>query len=90
MTPFTDGYIFNIKEFQHSAKLKNLLKQLDIQETTFHGLRDTHASFLFSKEIDIAYISQRLGHESITTTQNYYLSLMPEKKHFLELTEKVP
>lgn len=81
LTPFKDGYIFNIKEFQHSAKLKKLLKQLGIQETTFHGLRDTHASFLFSKEIDIAYISQRLGHESITTTQNYYLSLMPEKKH---------
>jgi len=61
--------------------LQKLLKKLDLPKTTFHGLRDTHASFLFSQEIDIAYISQRLGHNSIQTTQNYYLELMPEKKH---------
>jgi len=36
---------------------------------------------LFSKEISIDYISRRLGHNSILTTQNYYLELMPEKKH---------
>nr|WP_309138921.1 tyrosine-type recombinase/integrase [Peribacillus frigoritolerans] len=54
---------------------------LDIKKTTFHGLRDTHASFLFSQDIDIAYVSKRLGHINIQTTQNYYLELMPEKKH---------
>lgn len=58
---------------------KKLLKQLEITKTTFHGLRDTHASFLFSKDISIDYISRRLGHNSILTTQNYYLELMPEK-----------
>ncbi len=47
----------------------------------FHGLRDTYPSFLLSKEISIDYISRRLGHNSILTTQNYYLELMPEKKH---------
>lgn len=79
--PKLNGYMFDTNGFNQSAELKKLLKLLNLPKTTFHGLRDTHASFLFSQEIDMAYISQRLGHVSIATTQNYYLSLMPEKKH---------
>ena len=64
-----------------SRYLQELLKKLEITKTTFHGLRDSHATFLFSKNISLDYISRRLGHNSILTTQEYYLSLMPEKKH---------
>lgn len=46
--------------------------------TTFHGLRDTHASFLFVQDIGHVYVSKHLGHVNV---QNYYLELMPEKKH---------
>lgn len=74
-------YLFDWNSFRQSQQLQKLLKQLEITKTTFHGLRDTHASFLFSKDISIDYISRRLGHNSILTTQNYYLELMPEKKH---------
>lgn len=76
-----NGYCFDPDSFHLSADLAKLLKKLDIPKTTFHGLRDTHASFLFSQDIDIAYVSKRLGHINIQTTQNYYLELMPEKKH---------
>ncbi|MGG5314481.1 tyrosine-type recombinase/integrase [Enterococcus sp. AZ072] len=76
-----NGYYFDPNGFNQSAKLAQLLKKIDIPKTTFHGLRDTHASFLFSQDIDIAYVSKRLGHVNIQTTQNYYLELMPEKKH---------
>ncbi|MCZ8533547.1 tyrosine-type recombinase/integrase [Psychrobacillus psychrodurans] len=76
-----NGYIFNFGGFKQSELLAELLKELDIEKTTFHGLRDTHASFLFAQDIDIAYVSKRLGHVNIQTTQNYYLELMPEKKH---------
>ncbi|WP_430619206.1 tyrosine-type recombinase/integrase [Enterococcus sp. DIV0802b] len=76
-----NGYYFDPNGFNQSARLAQLLKKLDIPKTTFHGLRDTHASFLFSQDIDIAYVSKRLGHINIQTTQNYYLELMPEKKH---------
>ena len=74
-------YLFDWDGFHQAQKLQKLLAELGIKKTTFHGLRDTHASFLFSKDISIDYISRRLGHNSITTTQNYYLELMPEKKH---------
>lgn len=76
-----NGYIFSFDGFKQSERLGELLNELKIPKTTFHGLRDTHASFLFAQDIDIAYVSQRLGHINIQTTQNYYLELMPEKKH---------
>lgn len=76
-----NGYIFNFGGFKQSELLAVLLKKLDIEKTTFHGLRDTHASFLFAQDIDLVYVSKRLGHINIQTTRNYYLELMPEKKH---------
>ncbi|MBB2507469.1 hypothetical protein G5S33_00860 [Staphylococcus cohnii subsp. cohnii] len=79
-----NGYIFKFDGFKQSERLAVLLDKLEIQKTTFHGLRDTHASFLFARDIDIVYVSKRLGHNDIQTTQNYYLELMPEKAHIQE------
>lgn len=76
----SDGYLFS-RGMNVSYHLSKLLKELGITRTTFHGLRDTHASFLFAQNIDMMYISKRLGHTNIQVTQNYYLQLMPEKKH---------
>lgn len=53
-----NGYIFYPNGFRQAQELATLLKQLDIPVTTFHGLRDTHASFLFSQDIDIVYVSK--------------------------------
>ena len=75
------GYLFDWYNFKESEKLKALLKKIGVPTTTFHGLRDTHASFLFSNNMPISYVSRRLGHDSIITTEKYYLELMPEKKH---------
>lgn len=77
----SNGYIFDFDGFKQSEMLAQLPHKLNISKTTFHGLRDTHASFLFVQDIDIVYVSKRLGHVNIQTTQNYYLQLMPEKKH---------
>ncbi|MDK9844323.1 site-specific integrase [Staphylococcus equorum] len=77
-----NGYLFGRDGFKQSEILAKLLDELGIKRTTFHGLRDSHASFLFSNDsLRLDYISKRLGHSSILTTQNYYLELMPEKKH---------
>lgn len=75
------GYLFDWYHFKQAELLKKLLKKIGIPTTTFHGLRDTHASFLFSNNVPISYVSRRLGHDSIITTEKYYLELMPEKKH---------
>ena len=70
-----EDYIFDWNGFRQAQQLQKLLKRLELSKTTFHGLRDTHASFLFSKDISLDYISRRLGHNSILTTQQYYLAL---------------
>lgn len=76
-----DGFIFNTYNFQVAQHLSPILKEAKVAHTTFHGLRDTFASFLFSQDIDLAYVSGQLGHASLDITQQYYISLMPEKKH---------
>ena len=43
---------------------------------TFHGLRHTHASWLISKGIDIQYVSERLGHASVSMTLRVYTHLL--------------
>lgn len=73
--------IFDTGGFHQSIQLGNLQKKLGIPETTFHALRDTHASFLFNEDIDQMYVSKRLGHASLAITQQYYLELMAYKKH---------
>lgn len=76
-----DGFIFAEDGFHQSTMLAPILENLAIRHTTIHGLRDTSASFLFDQGIDIATVSQRLGHADISITQQYYVMLMPEKKH---------
>ncbi|WP_236036689.1 phage integrase SAM-like domain-containing protein [Heyndrickxia oleronia] len=44
-----NGYIFGFGGFKQSEQLAELLTELNIKRTTFHGLRDTHASFLFAQ-----------------------------------------
>src|SRR5699024_10508027 len=43
-------YVFDWNGFKQSEQLQVLLEKLNIPKTTFHGLRDTHPSFLFAKE----------------------------------------
>ncbi|MGL9969743.1 tyrosine-type recombinase/integrase [Enterococcus sp. DIV1420a] len=81
ITPKANGYLFDPDGFRQSAALKKVLIKLGLTTTTFHGLRDTLASFLFSNDIRIDYVSKILGHSNLQTTMNYYLELMPEKRH---------
>lgn len=46
------------------------------QQITFHGLRHSHVSYLISKNVDIFYISKRLGHKNILITQKIYAHLL--------------
>ncbi|MCM0583514.1 site-specific integrase [Weissella diestrammenae] len=45
-----------------------------------HGLRHTHASILLNHDVDIKYVSARLGHSSISVTQNVYTHLLSSKR----------
>jgi integrase len=67
-----------ISNTQANDALKDILHSLGITPITIHGLRHTHASVLLYKNVSIYYVSERLGHSSIETTQKRYAHVVRE------------
>lgn len=59
-------------------RLKVLCSRADIPIITVHSLRHTHASLLLFAGVSIASVANRLGHSSMTTTQETYLHIIQE------------
>ena len=59
-------------------RLKVLCTNADIPIITIHSLRHTHASLLLFAGVSIASVATRLGHSSMTTTQETYLHIIQE------------
>lgn len=58
--------------------LEKACRRANIKVVTMHALRHTHGSILLYKGFSIAYISKRLGHASISMTQDIYLHVLEE------------
>lgn len=67
--PLEHGVITNAAT---NKALKKILKKLGIKQITMHGLRHTHGSMLLADGASVAYVSERLGHADIQTTNNIY------------------
>lgn len=67
--------------------LKNLCLKAEIPIISIHSLRHTHASLLLFSGVSIASVAQRLGHSSISTTQETYIHIIQELEH--QDTEKI-
>lgn len=61
-------------------ELSRITQSLHIQNIRFHGLRHSHVSFLLHNDVDIAYISKRVGHSNVTTTLSVYAHILKEKE----------
>lgn len=72
---FVKGRVFNSTV---NNRLKKLCLNADIPVITIHGLRHTHASLLLFANVSIASVAKRLGHSSMTTTQETYLHIINE------------
>jgi integrase len=72
---FVKGRVFNSTV---NNRLKTLCKKAVIPIISVHSLRHTHASLLIYAGVSIASISKRLGHSSVTTTQETYLHIIQE------------
>lgn len=59
-------------------RLKVLCNRANIPIITVHSLRHTHASLLLFAGVSIASVANRLGHSSMTTTQETYLHIIQE------------
>jgi integrase len=52
---------------------KQVLKQLDIPNLKFHGLRHTFATRCIESQCDYKTVSVLLGHANVSTTLNLYV-----------------
>ena len=59
---------------------KNLMKELDIPELKFHGLRHSFATRCIESNCDYKTVSVLLGHSNISTTLNLYVHPNMEQK----------
>lgn len=72
---FVKKRVFNSTINNRLAKLCNTS---GIPVISIHGLRHTHASLLLYANVSIASVAKRLGHNSMTTTQETYLHIIQE------------
>lgn len=56
--------------------LRRMLKRLNIKSVTMHALRHTHGSMLLADGASIVYVSERLGHADVQTTNNVYSHIL--------------
>lgn len=72
---FVKGKVYN-------STVNNVLarhcRRIGVPIISIHGLRHTHASLLLFAGASIASVSRRLGHASMTTTQETYLHIIQE------------
>ncbi len=60
--------------------LNNCVKKAKIDKhITVHTLRHSHGSLLLANGMDIATVSKRLGHSSLTTTLNTYIHILDDE-----------
>ncbi len=72
---FVNGRVFNSTV---NNRLKVLCEKAHAPVITIHCLRHTHASLLLFAGVSIASVARRLGHSSMTTTQETYLHIIQE------------
>ena len=72
---FVKGRVYNSTV---NNRLKALCNKSGIPVISLHSLRHTHASLLIFAGVSIASIAKRLGHSSVTTTQETYLHIIQE------------
>ena len=72
---FVQGKVYNSTA---NDVLARHCKNVDVPVISIHGLRHTHASLLLFAGVSIASVSRRLGHASMTTTQETYLHVIRE------------
>lgn len=61
-----------------TSRFKSLARDLGLpEETVFHSLRHTHATWLLMHGFDMRTVQERLGHADVKTTLGTYGSVMP-------------
>ena len=83
----SDTRLFSMAHSSYGKKLNSKAATASVKRIRVHDLRHSHASLLIELGFSALLISERLGHESVTTTLNIYAHLFPSKQS--EVVEKL-
>ena len=70
-----------------ASHFKKHTRDAGLPEIRLHDIRHSHASLLINSGASVLLVSERLGHENVTTTLNIYSHLFPSKQS--EIAEKL-
>ena len=75
-------FVFNKNGFPQTYNyckysLKRACKKANINHTSIHNLRHSHATNMLLKKVPISIISRRLGHSKTSITEDLYIHLIP-------------
>lgn len=84
LTPYGANRVFGgINQDHLRYELNKICTVSGIKQIRLHDLRHSHVSMLIEMDFNPLIISDRLGHEDITTTLNIYSHLYPNKQNEL-------
>ncbi len=72
------AYPFDFRPNYVTHKIKTYYKKVGIKDANLHSLRKTFGSTLLQDGVDIFMVSKLLGHNSVQTTQKYYVDYLDE------------
>lgn len=73
--------LFTMSHSSYARQLETHTKAANIKRIRLHDLRHSHASLLIEMGFSALLVSERLGHESVSTTLNIYSHLFPSKQN---------
>jgi integrase len=67
-----------------------LLKKHGLPEVRLYDTRHSHATALLTKGVNLAWVSDRLGHSDVKMTRDVYAHVLPEAhKEMAEVMERI-
>lgn len=82
-----DMRLFTASHSTYARLMEEHTKQANIKRIRLHDIRHSHASLLIELGFSALLVSERLGHENVSTTLNIYSHLFPSKQ--IEVAEKL-
>lgn len=82
-----DIRLFTASHSTYARQMEEHTKQAGIKRIRLHDIRHSHASLLIEMGFSALLVSERLGHENVSTTLNIYSHLFPSKQ--IEVAERL-
>ena len=79
--------LFTASHSTYARQMEEHTRQAEIKRIRIHDIRHSHASLLIELGFSALLVSERLGHENVSTTLNIYSHLFPSKQ--VEVAERL-